>query len=95
MSKGFPIWYPFRVNDLPGLTTIKQFDKLLIHGPRLRMREPTVLVKDRSMAPLLQFAKTTNKTSCPVLALVAMDQDRVIPTIQQYRQRRTDLVIRD
>jgi hypothetical protein len=83
MTQGFPVRDPIWIDDLPGLATIEQLDELLVHGPRLWMRESTVLVKDGGVAPLLELAKTANQTAGSVLALVAVDQDWVVAAIEQ------------
>jgi len=47
------------------------------------------------MTPLLQFAQTTDQAASAMLALVAVDQNRVITTIEKYSQGSTDLVLRN
>lgn len=95
VAKGFPVRDPFRVNDFPGFSTIKQFDELLIHRTRLWMREPAVFVKDRGMTPLLELAKAPDQAARTMLTLVTVDQNGVVTTIEKDSKRGTDLVVRD
>lgn len=73
MPQSLPIWDPLWINNLPSLPAIEEFNKLLIHGTRFRVREATVFVKDGSMRPLLEFAETADQAACTVFALVAVD----------------------
>jgi len=95
VPKSLPFGDPLGVNDLPGLAAVKEFNELLVHRARLWVRETAVLVKDRGMRPLLQLAQTADQTPRAVLALVAVDQDRVVAAVEQHGQSGADLVVRD
>jgi hypothetical protein len=59
------------------------------------VRETTVLIKDRGMRPLLEFAETADETARAVFAFVAVDQDGVVASVEEDRERCTDLVVWD
>lgn len=48
---------------------IERFDKLLVHGPRLRERVAAVFVKDGGERPLLDLAKTADEAARAVLLI--------------------------
>lgn len=71
-----------------------ELDEFLVHASTLGPAEAAVLVKDGCETPLLQLAETPNKTAGTVLALVAVDQHRVVASIEDCGQRSSDLVLR-
>lgn len=95
VPQSLPVRDPFRINNLPSLPAIKEFNKLLIHGTRFRMREATVFVKDGGMGPLLEFAETADQAAGTVFALIAVDQDRMVPAVEEDCECGADLVVWD
>jgi len=65
---------------------VKELNELLVHGPRLGVREGPVFVKDRGVAPALEFSQAAHETPCSVLPLITMDQNGVVPHIWTTRQ---------
>jgi hypothetical protein len=66
---------------------LKQLYKLLVEVARLDTGVPAILVKYGGKRPALDLSQTANKAPCPVLALVAVQQQRVSAGVQQNLQR--------
>eukprot|EP00283_Hemiselmis_rufescens_P019130 CAMPEP_0173443592 /NCGR_PEP_ID=MMETSP1357-20121228/30213_1 /TAXON_ID=77926 /ORGANISM="Hemiselmis rufescens, Strain PCC563" /LENGTH=273 /DNA_ID=CAMNT_0014409513 /DNA_START=138 /DNA_END=955 /DNA_ORIENTATION=+ len=74
---------------------VEEFDELLVCSARLGPRKPPVFVEDRSHAPVVHGTETADQTAGSVLALVAVDEHRVVPHVEEPLQRGPDDFIRD
>ena len=80
------------VSDMP---RVEQFDELLIQHAHLVHGEATILVEYTRERPLLDLAQTAHETAGTMLALVAVDEDRVVGDVEQDAERIGDDILGD
>ena len=74
---------PFIARRLPHARDVKELDELLVHDAHVGARVAAVLVKDGGERPALQLAQAADDAAGAVVALVAVDQDRMAGLVQQ------------
>ena len=89
------LFFPWPAKQLPDRVDVKELDELLIHAPRLWVAEPPVLVEDCRQGPSLQLAQAPNQTARAMLSLVAMDEHRVISSVEHRDEGSSNLVVWD
>lgn len=69
---------------------VEQLHEPLVGGPRLRRREVQVLVEHGGQAPLLQLPQASDDAASPVLASLAVDEDRLVSHVKDNFERLSD-----